>query len=119
MFHLEGTMHAPRINGWSLLLAFLVLLGAAALSAAPREPARRRLEKCRVDRAPEFPVVRWLGRVCGRLWSEFYYWTVGELDGPAASTASGFYLSEVPAGWYAYRVRAEGSENGPLQSDLR
>ena len=62
-------------------------------------------------------LARWLGTASRRFWREFYYWTVGEPDGPDASTARGFCLSEVPDYWYAYWVRAERSENAPSLSD--
>jgi hypothetical protein len=106
-----------------LLLTLLVIALFAAKSELDRRTPQPR--RPREDGSATLPenvenvgsqpwLARWLGAACCRFWRTFYYWTVDELDGPADSTACGFYLSEVPQGWYAYRVRTERSQNGPI-----
>jgi len=122
-------MRASHTTGSLLaLVLLLILVVTVPVMCEERKLARRsvcrRRESCQntlpaVPASPEWGpgLARRLGAAYRRLCREFYYWTVGELDGPATTTARGFCLSEVPHSWYAYSVRTERSED--LPSDLR
>src|SRR5271165_2707470 len=112
-FTTEERMRAAHTTG-SLLALVLLLILVVTVPVLCEERQRRSVYRRQNSPPPPVParpewrpgLARRLGATCRRLWREFYYWTVGDPDGPDASITRGLYLSEMPHSWYAYRIRA-------------
>jgi hypothetical protein len=84
-----STRSVPGVVVILALLLIALLFAVPLLVSHCRLPVTRRyrnLQQYEVPLPSPVParpdlglrLARWLGMVCGRLWREFYYWTVGD-----------------------------------------